>query len=201
MQVSLDDYSWAAGVVTELVNTAPGVWSGVDKLADPAALSRFLDDHTVVPDRPRGDPSPADVTAVHQLRDRLRALIDDPEPNRLIRGATDLTATGSGGLTLAADHAGRTYWHALADPAGSLAERLALVCGVGVLGVVHTLGAERFRPCSAPTCSGVFIDTSRPGRRRYCMPDLCGNRINVANHRARQNRPPATPGPDSGPDV
>jgi predicted RNA-binding Zn ribbon-like protein len=32
----------------------------------------------------------------------------------------------------------------------------------------------------------VFIDTTRPGRRRYCMPGLCGNRINVANHRARR---------------
>ncbi|MGW3471407.1 CGNR zinc finger domain-containing protein [Saccharopolyspora sp. NPDC000995] len=31
---------------------------------------------------------------------------------------------------------------------------------------------------------GTFIDTTRPGRRRYCMPGLCGNRINFANHRA-----------------
>jgi predicted RNA-binding Zn ribbon-like protein len=33
----------------------------------------------------------------------------------------------------------------------------------------------------------VFVDVSRGGRRRYCMPDLCGNRINVANHRQRRN--------------
>ncbi|MEV7379817.1 CGNR zinc finger domain-containing protein [Streptomyces lydicus] len=36
---------------------------------------------------------------------------------------------------------------------------------------------------------GVFIDTTRRGRCRYCMPGLCGNGINVANHRARQAAP------------
>ncbi|WP_244223342.1 CGNR zinc finger domain-containing protein [Amycolatopsis circi] len=38
--------------------------------------------------------------------------------------------------------------------------------------------------CAAPDCDGVFVDTSRAGSR-YCMPDLCGNRVSVANHRAR----------------
>ncbi|UKY54776.1 CGNR zinc finger domain-containing protein [Streptomyces inhibens] len=61
-----------------------------------------------------------------------------------------------------------------------------MICSIGSFGVVHTLGGQRFRPCGAPTCRGVFIDTTLPGRRRYCMPGLRGNRINVANHRARQ---------------
>ncbi|MEU3622431.1 CGNR zinc finger domain-containing protein [Amycolatopsis coloradensis] len=69
-----------------------------------------------------------------------------------------------------------------------MSDALSLICGVGILGVVRTLGAERFRACSAPTCQGAFIDTTRPGRRRYCMPGLCGNRVNVANHRARFKR-------------
>lgn len=32
----------------------------------------------------------------------------------------------------------------------------------------------------------MFVDTSRAGPRRYCTPDPCGNRLNVANHRARR---------------
>jgi len=56
---------------------------------------------------------------------------------------------------------------------------------LGLLGVLRALDAHRFRACASPTCSGVFVDTSRAGRRRYCMPDLCGNRANVAAHRAR----------------
>ena len=186
MQVSLEDYIWAAGVATDLVNTAPGVWSGVDKLPDAAALDQFLHDHQVVPVPPDEAGSDA-LTAVRRLRDAARAVIDQPDPDRLVAGATQLS-TSVGALTLATDDLGRRRWHAVTRPGADLADHLALVCAVGILGVVHTLGAERFRPCAAPTCSGAFIDTSRPGRRRYCMPDLCGNRVNVANHRARRAR-------------
>jgi predicted RNA-binding Zn ribbon-like protein len=63
-----------------------------------------------------------------------------------------------------------------------------LLIGYSLLGTLRTLGYERFRSCASPTCNGVFVDTSRGGRRRYCMPALCGNRINVANHRRRQRR-------------
>ncbi|WP_333908532.1 CGNR zinc finger domain-containing protein [Solicola gregarius] len=41
--------------------------------------------------------------------------------------------------------------------------------------------------CQSPTCDGMFVDTSRAGRRRYCMPELCGNRANVVNVRACQS--------------
>lgn len=188
MQVDLDDYAWAAGVATDLVNTAPGVWSGADQLPDPAALDLFLYEHRVVQSLGSGHGiEPADLLAVHRLRESTRALIDDPDAGRLVSGATELSST-VGALTLAGDESGRRRWQALSRPDADLAEQLALVCAIGVLGVVHTLGAERFRPCAAPTCSGAFIDTTRPGRRRYCMPDVCGNRINVANHRARRAR-------------
>ncbi|MFI9778449.1 CGNR zinc finger domain-containing protein [Streptomyces sp. NPDC051956] len=32
----------------------------------------------------------------------------------------------------------------------------------------------------------MFVDTSKAGRRRYCTPEVCGNRRNVANYRARR---------------
>src|SRR4051794_41811277 len=91
MQVSLDDYSWGARVATELVNTAPGVWSGVDKLPGPAALDAFLAEHRVVPDRAGSRAAgPDDLDAVRRLRDAVRTLIDDPDPNRLVAGAPPL---------------------------------------------------------------------------------------------------------------
>ena len=71
MQVSLDDYVWGAGVATDLVNTAPGVWSGVDKLPEAAALDQFLHDHQVVPVPPDEAGSDA-LTAVRRLRDAAR---------------------------------------------------------------------------------------------------------------------------------
>ncbi|WP_216216536.1 CGNR zinc finger domain-containing protein [Amycolatopsis aidingensis] len=196
MQVALEDYAWAAGVGTELANTTAEVWRGEDHLPDPAAVVAFADLHGghsgaegvpgALPELARRAGT-ADLHAVHALRTTVRDLIDRPERDRLIAGATALTLPARG-ATLAPDPAqrNRTRW-AVALPAGAtIAEALSVVCGLGILGVVQVLGEQRFRRCGAPTCRGVFIDTTRPGRRRYCMPGLCGNRINVANHRARR---------------
>lgn len=48
---------------------------------------------------------------------------------------------------------------------------------------------------AAPHCHGAFVDTSRNGRRRYCEPTVCGNRINVASYCVL--RRPTTPNPRS----
>ncbi|MGW6389429.1 CGNR zinc finger domain-containing protein [Streptomyces sp. NPDC055103] len=45
--------------------------------------------------------------------------------------------------------------------------------------------ADRVRVCGADNCALVFADTSRPGRRRWCSMDRCGNRHKVRAHRAR----------------
>lgn len=46
--------------------------------------------------------------------------------------------------------------------------------------------AARVRECAAPDCSLVFVDTSRPGRRRWCAMERCGNRHKVRALRARR---------------
>ncbi|MCP3802880.1 CGNR zinc finger domain-containing protein [Allokutzneria sp. A3M-2-11 16] len=43
--------------------------------------------------------------------------------------------------------------------------------------------ASRLRECSAEDCLLVFVDLSRPGQRRWCSMDRCGNR---AKQRARR---------------
>ncbi|MFJ8593127.1 CGNR zinc finger domain-containing protein [Streptomyces sp. NPDC093598] len=45
--------------------------------------------------------------------------------------------------------------------------------------------ADRIRECGAHNCSLLFVDTSRPGRRRWCAMEHCGNREKVRAHRAR----------------
>lgn len=186
MQVALDDHVWAAGVATALVLTAPRVWNGVEQLPDVPSLDAFLARHDLADlAEVSGAVGTRGLAAVRRLRERVRALVDDPRPRRLVDEGTALTAA-CGGVTLGADEAGHAHWYALATPGADLAAQLALVCGLGVLGVVRSLGADRFRSCGAPSCGGAFIDTSRPGRRRYCMPERCGNRVNVANHRARR---------------
>ncbi|MBW0106516.1 CGNR zinc finger domain-containing protein [Pseudonocardia sp. KRD291] len=187
MQVPFDEYAQAAGVATELVNTAPRVWNGTDKLSDVVALETFVTTHVPAawaPGLERTVATEDDLSATHGLRDVLRELIDSGDTRQIVHRATVLTRS-VGALTLAVED-DRTRWQAATVPEAPLADQLGLLTGVGVLGVTHALGVERFRPCASPDCAGVFIDTSRNGARRYCMPGLCGNRVNVANHRARQ---------------
>ncbi|MFJ3900375.1 CGNR zinc finger domain-containing protein [Streptomyces sp. NPDC090025] len=44
--------------------------------------------------------------------------------------------------------------------------------------------ADRVRVCGAADCQLLFADTSRPGRRRWCAMERCGNRQKVRAHRA-----------------
>jgi predicted RNA-binding Zn ribbon-like protein len=40
--------------------------------------------------------------------------------------------------------------------------------------------------CASPSCSLMFIDRSRPGRRRWCSMERCGNRAKTAAYRRRR---------------
>ncbi|MEV7023974.1 CGNR zinc finger domain-containing protein [Kitasatospora sp. NPDC093558] len=46
--------------------------------------------------------------------------------------------------------------------------------------------ADRIRECGAHNCYLIFVDTSRPGRRRWCSMERCGNRNKVRALRARR---------------
>lgn len=46
--------------------------------------------------------------------------------------------------------------------------------------------AERVRECAAPDCALLFVDLSRPGQRRWCSMNACGNRSKTATYRRRR---------------
>jgi predicted RNA-binding Zn ribbon-like protein len=46
--------------------------------------------------------------------------------------------------------------------------------------------SARIRQCSGDNCPLVFVDTSRPGARRWCAMERCGNRHKLRTHRARR---------------
>ena len=46
--------------------------------------------------------------------------------------------------------------------------------------------ATRVRECAAPDCALLFVDSSRPGHRRWCSMDACGNRTKTAAYRRRR---------------
>ena len=46
--------------------------------------------------------------------------------------------------------------------------------------------ADRIRECGSHNCYLLFVDTSRPGRRRWCAMEHCGNLHKARAHRARR---------------
>ncbi|UGQ12078.1 CGNR zinc finger domain-containing protein [Yinghuangia sp. ASG 101] len=183
MKIPLDDYAWGVAVANDLIATSPTVRAGTDALPDPAALSDFLAAHLLLRDAP---PSDADVHHVHLLRREVRGIVETETAEQAVAGATVLLRRAGLPPTLVRANESRWQWLVPTAQGASLADEVAALVAVGILGAVRTLGSERLRPCEAPDCRGVFVDISRSGRRRYCMPDLCGNRVNVSNHRARK---------------
>ncbi|MEU6035381.1 ABATE domain-containing protein [Actinomadura sp. NPDC047616] len=50
--------------------------------------------------------------------------------------------------------------------------------------------AERVRECAGDNCPLLFVDTSRPGARRWCSMERCGNRHKLRALRARRAAEP-----------
>ena len=46
--------------------------------------------------------------------------------------------------------------------------------------------AGRIRECCAPDCALLFVDSSRPGQRRWCAGEACGNRTRTKAYRRRR---------------
>lgn len=186
MDIPLTDYPAGAAVATDLVNTSPTVTAAGDGLPTPEALAGFLAEHDVrldaVADRA---PTGEDLFQVQLLRREVRGILETETEDQAVAGAHVLTRRAALGPVLRQDVDGRWQWHVPTAPGAPPADELAAFVGVGLLGVVRALGHDRFRACEAAGCRGVFADTSRAGRRRYCRPEVCGNRVNVANHRAR----------------
>ena len=71
-------------------------------------------------------------------------------------------------------------------PGASLADHLAIDCGMALAHVVAAGETERLRVCDAPDCDAVLVDLSRNRSKRYCDARTCGNRLHVAAYRERQ---------------
>jgi predicted RNA-binding Zn ribbon-like protein len=56
-------------------------------------------------------------------------------------------------------------------------------------------GVSRLRRCAGDNCALMFADTSRPGRRRWCAMERCGNRDKVRAYRDRRQHRPDDPSP------
>jgi hypothetical protein len=144
-----------------------------DHIASAPALATWLADHHLLP----GDASVTEADA-HQavtLRSALRAaLADDCDSSGDHSWPLRLVMTPGRSPALA--------------PAGSGAAAALGTILVQVAGAVAGGQWSRLKVCAAEDCRWVFYDRSRPGRSRWCDPQLCGNRMKTRAYRARQHR-------------
>ncbi|MDG6102994.1 CGNR zinc finger domain-containing protein [Dactylosporangium aurantiacum] len=85
------------------------------------------------------------------------------------------------------------------DPADLARRWVTPVTGGQVLGAfardaLHVIGTPalrgRVRECADDRCRLIFLDTSRPGNRRWCSMERCGNRNKARIHRNRHTTQP-----------
>jgi predicted RNA-binding Zn ribbon-like protein len=70
------------------------------------------------------------------------------------------------------------------DPAASALSAVAR----DAIGLFTTADARRLRECASPQCGLLFLDLSRPGRRRWCSSNACGGKARAAAYRHRRVR-------------
>jgi len=154
-----------------------------DQISNLAELEAFLDEYQDL--RPRADlsPEPADLTALHALRDRLREVFESPDETTAMDRLNQILSENEATPRLSM-HDGHPHLHF--EPIGSsLSSWVAAITAVGLAGVMVEHGISRFGSCQASNCRDVFIDTTRNRSRIHCC-STCSTREAVAAYRKRQ---------------
>lgn len=127
--------------------------------------------------------SPAEVVAARLLRDALWRLAEArvaglPAAPDDLANVNDAAAHPP--LTARLTAEGAREW-----AAGATGTALLSTVARDAVDLFTGAYAHRVRTCGADDCRLLFVDTSRPGRRRWCSMERCGNRHKVRAHRAR----------------
>jgi predicted RNA-binding Zn ribbon-like protein len=80
---------------------------------------------------------------------------------------------------------GGARWHQSPTPSAALA-----TIARDAIELFTSDHAGRIRQCANPRCILLFVDTSRPGKRRWCSMDRCGNLDKTRRYRRRATSTP-----------
>jgi predicted RNA-binding Zn ribbon-like protein len=168
--------------VLEFVATRAGrLDEPYERLATPAALSRWLEQAGFASGADCDEALLDDACA---LREAIYRVLDAARAGRRPTGA-DLGLINAWARRPAPspklDADLRRTWVG-PDPAPAAVAELA---GASI-DLLSGPDLARVRHCANPECSLLFIDRSRPGRRRWCSMERCGNRAKTARYRRRR---------------
>jgi predicted RNA-binding Zn ribbon-like protein len=163
-----------------------GTDGAVEELATPEALIawvRLLGPYA--PDAALAAPTLHTLRAAQEIREAVHALLtaarttsaaDCPAAARTLLNTTAAAPTPHPVL----DERG-TVTHTAADPVAALLAAIAR----DALDLATSPLLERVRDCAGPNCGAWFLDTSRPGTRRWCSMDRCGNQAKKSTWRSK----------------
>jgi predicted RNA-binding Zn ribbon-like protein len=169
----------------ELLPTGgPGRLAAYEVLHDPAALLRWVA-ASRLPDGLGIDAGDEDVAAARALRDALWGMAaaragggtPDAADVDVVNAAAAVPALVA---RIAPD--GTREW-----APGATAPQMLSTVARDAVELFTGPYAHRVRECGSHDCRLLFVDTSRPGRRRWCAMERCGNRSKVRAHRARHS--------------
>lgn len=174
---SEDSVTWAE----DLVNTY-NIVRETEKMPDVAALAELLVAHGI---RLKEVPSRRDLEAARALRPVLRGAFEAPDEAAAVTLLNGVLADHRA-LPHYTNHDGKPWHLHVADPEASPVDQYGVNAAMGLLNVITTAGMSRLHVCVGNRCAEVFVDISRNQSRRYCSPQICGNRASAAAHRARR---------------
>ncbi|MFE9426553.1 CGNR zinc finger domain-containing protein [Kitasatospora sp. NPDC006697] len=161
-----------------------------EELHTPEALAAWVRQLGPCRDLPAGHPpTPALLALAQQVREAAASLLHaarSPEGAASCPDASRelLNRTAAGPVPVPVlDASGALHWHA-PDPVPATLALLAR----DALELAASPLAARLRQCSGEECGCLFLDTSRPGTRRWCSMSTCGNQAKKAAFREREQR-------------
>jgi predicted RNA-binding Zn ribbon-like protein len=177
------DTAESLAFVVALANTDPGASrTGEDELATVDQLADLLVRYTYTG---RMDHDEAELREVRLTRSLLREvwMLDRDDAVGSVNGMLrDARA-----LPYLARHDGLD-WHLHATaPEAPLAERIRVEAALALIDVIRMDEMRRLRVCEADNCTGLLLDLSKNGLKRFCTV-RCGNRMNMIAYRERRAR-------------
>lgn len=165
----------------------------VEELTDPSALSAWIAQFAPGGAAPPTVPTAAQVEEARLLREAVRSVLGAARPTRVdAPGLPDPAALqqARGRINAAAarppaapslDGSNAVCW----DAGDGITTMLSMIAR-DAIDLVSSTDLPRIRNCANPDCGALFLDGSRPGTRRWCSMNRCGNlaKKEAMRHRA-----------------
>ena len=177
-----------------LITGGPGALTRYEVLHTPGDLVAWAEQSRLTPTPPALHVTEDDVAGARRLRDALTRTV----VSRVVGGGLPelgIARADTTDLDLVNEAAARPPLAPAIGADGTRSWATGPATGTQLLSTVARDAvdlltgpyAQRIRMCAGDRCYLLYVDTSRPGRRRWCSMEHCGNRHKVRAHRVRRS--------------